>query len=380
MNLMNKTLYDVVVVGGGAIGAATSYYLAKSGQSVLLIDRFNPPHPHGSSHGQSRLLRVAYAEGDKYVAMVRRAVKLWKDLEQESGETLFEQTGVLYAGSKKSAFMESVVNSAQSQEIPLLVIDQKQAPIAGLYAMPNDWLTLFEPEGGFLHTERCVAEMLRLAMARGAERLTNTQVLDIQSSGTGIAIETSNGPVTAKSVVICAGPWVGDLVPALKSKVSYQRKVMHWYADDKEQFGNGGHFKPFVVHDEDSNSWFYGVPDIDGSGVKIGDHNYENAVQHPDQIDRTISPQDTDKVDGLVKSFLPGMGKRIKSETCLYTSTANTDFILDRLPDFDRAFVASGFSGHGFKFAPTIGEIMSNMVLGHQSDFDLTSFALAAHS
>ncbi len=376
---MTKSNYDVVIIGGGVIGAATAYDLARHGQSVLVIDQYDPPHINGSSHGQSRLLRVAYAEGDKYVAMARQAKTLWRDLEEQSGSSLFEQTGILYAGSNKSAFMKSVVDSAQSQEIPMVVIDQNKPPISNLYSMPEDWCVLFEPEGGFLHTENCVAAMLQLAERHGAEKMVNTQVLDIQQSNHGVHIETRNGSVSAHSVVICAGSWVCDLVPSLKSKVSVQRKIMHWYAADKDQFGTTSHFKPFVVHDEENDSWFYGVPDIDGSGIKIGDHNYENNIAHPDQIDRTITQQDTGKVDQLVRSFLPGLGKRMTSQTCLYTSTRNTDFILDRVPGFEAAYIASGFSGHGFKFAPVIGEIMGNMVRGQTSAFDLKPFALAAH-
>lgn len=376
-NPATEQTFDVIVVGGGVMGAATTLASSKAGKKTLLIDQFEPPHTHGSSHGQTRLLRVAYAEGEKFVPIVRRAIDLWKELARDAGQDIFRQTGVVYAGSPNSTFISSALESARSHDVDIKEVDRSSSgKQRNFRAIPEDWSIFQESEGGYVLVEASVAAMIGSALKKGASTEFGQKVVAIEEASQTVRVKTESGTFEAGVAVVAAGPWVSDLVPLIGDKTQVQRKLLHWYEADSS-FDACGDFQPFAFNDERGDEWFYGFPAVDGFGVKVADHRFGQDIDHPDDLDRSIHASDVDHMDDLVSRFFPMLGPRTKSAVCMYTSTENEDFLMDRVPGSDKVFVCAGFSGHGYKFATAIGEVMANLATGEPVAFDLGPFRVA---
>jgi sarcosine oxidase len=373
-----KTSYDFAVIGAGAMGASAALHLATQGASVLILDRFTPPHDQGSSHGETRLLRVAYAEGAKYVPFVKRAIHLWRALEERTGAELFCQSGVIYAGSPSSEFISRARDSSQTHNVKLQTIDHSDlAEIAPQFAPPSDWDILFESDGGYLYVEKCVSHMLKLAEQHGARTAMGTRVKDICRNNGSYRINTDIGNFDADSVIVTAGAWAADLLPELSKKLTLQRRVLHWFDSSQGDFSGQSGFKPFVAHIADSDSWYYGFPDVTGAGVKVANHHAGHNITHADDMDRRILPGDYEQAEIFARRFLPALGSRLVSKPCIYTTSDDEDFFIDELPNKEKLFVCTGFSGHGFKFAAAVGEAVGDLALRRQTKIDLSPFSLS---
>ncbi len=352
------TAYDVAVVGLGAAGSAALNALARAGVRAIGIDRFDPPHAMGSSHGETRLLRTAYAEGPFYVPLVKRAITLWKALERRSGKRLFEQTGVVYAGPADNPFVASTRAAANARQVRLA-----RAPgLDAWFDLPIGWDAFKETQGGYIYPERAIAAFLAEARRRGATVWKNCPCTAIDRTGKAIVLRTARGDIAARHVIVTTGAWIAELVPALKPVTFVERRVLHWFTDPDRRFTRKRGFKPFAFGTADGQM-IYGLPANAKGEVKVGEHLRVSLVAAPDRLDRKISRADIDAIAPLVRRYLPGLGKHVRSSVCMYPMADDERFILARHPGDPRLVIGAGLSGHGFKFAPAIGEILANLAL-----------------
>ena len=364
--------YDVAVIGLGAAGAAALSALARAGADVVGIDQFKPPHAFGSSHGETRLLRTAYSEGAFYVPLVRRAITLWRELEARTSTRLFEQTGVTYAGARDDPFIASARDAARRWKLNL-------RPVEGLEAwfrLPGDWLRLSDIEGGFLHPERAIAALLKDAKAHGATVLNDTRCEAVDASGATIQIPTSRGRIEAERVVVTTGAWTAELLPELRPITHVERRVVHWFADPARRFTRESGLAPFALS-TGNHQLFYGFPANAKGEVKVGEHDTVQIVDGPEALKRKITRSDIAAIRPLVRRLMPGLGRHVRSQVCMYPMAKDERFILDRHPDDGRITIGAGLSGHGFKFAPAIGEVLANLALDKKQKVDVKTFRLA---
>ena len=371
-----RRIYDAMVVGLGAMGSATLYHLARAGLKVLGVDQFSPPHEHGSSHGQTRIIREAYFEHPIYVPMVQRALELWKALEQESGSPVYLQTGGIMIGAPESIIFTGAQRSAELHRLPFEILNVPEIQSRFPALRPEAHMRgLLEPRAGILFPENCVRAHLELARKHGAGILTGVEVRGWHADSQSVTLATTKGSVTGQRVIICGGPWMPELLPELQLQLTVERQVLHWFAPKR-----AGIFDldrcPVHLWEYAPGLMFYGFPNL-GRGVKVAIHHQGLATTASDAV-RTAWPEDETKVRSLVDRFLPeASGPLLASTVCLYTNTTNGHFILDHHPHHRNVLVASPCSGHGFKFASVIGEILAALATDRDPGFDLALFRLA---
>ncbi|WP_231623355.1 N-methyl-L-tryptophan oxidase [Vibrio furnissii] len=369
--------YDVVVVGAGSMGMAAGYFLAKQGKKVLMMDAFDPPHHHASHHGETRIIRHAYGEGEKYVPLALRAQALWEALQAESGQTLFLKTGVLNMGEASSPFIQMIIASAKQYQLPIEVLTAAEIHqrFPGI-TLPDNYIGCFESTSGVLRCEDCISAYRQLALAHGAELLTYHPLDEIDVQDHGVTLRSGETVIVADKVIVSAGAWATKLMSALDFALPMQpnRKTFAWFDADEALYGEG----LFPAFSFDSpQGMYYGFPSIDGAGLKVGRHDGGEA-QDPDT---PIAPFDTvvDSVDleRFLATVMPQTSGLMYGKTCLYSMTADEHFIIDTHPKYDNIIIAAGFSGHGFKFASVIGEILSDLAVRGETEHDISLFSLS---
>ncbi len=365
------TNYDCAVVGLGAAGSAALSALARMGVRAVGVDQFNPPHAFGSSHGETRLLRTAYSEGAAYVPMAQRSILLWRELERRTATTLFRQTGVRYFGPRDDAFLASARDAAAQFHLALTegIADTG-------FALPAGWQRFEERDGGFLFPEPAIAALLDDARAHGAAVIANCACDRLELGGSTIALSTSGGPIQAEHVIIAAGGWSAALIPELAARTHVERRVLHWFEDRDGQHRAEAGFKPFVVT-TDEGAMFYGFPANDAGEVKVAEHFEGTPLASPALVDYATGERDAALIEPFVRRYMPGLGKRTRSTVCFYPMSWDGHFILDRHPSDHRIVIGAGLSGHGFKFAPVIGEALADLAMDREQQIDAGFFALS---
>lgn len=371
------THYDVIVVGLGGMGAAAAYRLARRGQRVLGIDQFAPVHNRGSSHGGSRITRQAYLEGPAYVPLLLRAHELWDEVERDSGRRIFTRCGALMAGPPDSRTFAGSLASAQKFDLPCEVLDA--AEIRRRYPTMSplpDEVALYEPGAGLVSPEAAVAAHLQLAARSGAELHHEEQVFTWSSTESGVRVGTSQNYYTADQLVMCPGAWAPSLLSSLGVAFSVARQVQYWFAPV-------GGTTPFLPSHHPVYLWeyapgqqFYGFPahNAPGDGVKVACHGGGSPCT-ADGIDRTVTPSEVSAMAEIVRTRMPSLpGTFLRAVTCLYTNTADEHFVIARHPSHPRVVVACGFSGHGFKFVPVVGEILADLVVDGSTPHPIALF------
>lgn len=369
--------YDFIVIGSGSVGAAAGYYANQAGLSVLMIDSGHPPHQNGAHHGETRLMRHAYGEGEKYVPMVLRAQALWDELQQLSEERIFEKTGIVNLGPVDSTFLANVRTSAHRWRLPLeeLNTDALRARWPQI-RVPDNYCGLFEPDSGVLYSETAVKTWIRLAMEAGCAQLFNCPVTGLHQDGDDTIVSTPEGEFRATKVLLSAGTWVKSLYPDLP--VTPVRKVFAWHQADG-RYSSKNNF-PAFTGELPNGDQYYGFP-AENDALKIGKHNGGQPITEPSR--RTpfgTIPGDGTEVFPFLRDILPGVGGCLYGAVCSYDNSPDEDFIIDTLPELPNALFVGGLSGHGFKFAPVLGEIASRFAQGLASDFDLQPFRLSRFS
>ncbi|WP_119341604.1 N-methyl-L-tryptophan oxidase [Meiothermus hypogaeus] len=379
---------DVIVVGLGAMGSASLYQLARRGARVIGIDRYGPPHIYGSSHGETRITRQAIGEGAAYVPLVLRSHQIWRDLEAQTGTSLFWACGGLVLSGQvgqalhhgKPQFLERTLEAARQFGIAHEVLDaaqiQERFP---QFILQGDETGYFEPGAGLLYPERCVQVQLKQAQRLGAVVHTGETVRRIVPLNDGVEVETDQTRYRAAKVVVSVGAWAAQLLgEPLAQVLRVYRQVLFWLEAPDPQVYGPERFPIFIwMFGSAEGEHFYGFPQV-SQGVKVATEQARTPT-HPDQVERQVSEAETwafftRYVQGRLKGLGPGC---LKSATCLYTSTVDGDFILDFHPDSERILVASPCSGHGFKHSAAVGEALAGLALHGRSPFDLTPFRLA---
>jgi len=368
--------FDVVVCGLGVMGSATLRELARRGLRVLGIDRFAPGHDRGSSHGETRVIRLDYFEHPSYVPLLRRTYELWHELEQSSAQKLIHITGIVEIGAPDGELITGVLASIKQHSLrhELLSADDLMRRFPAFH-VPSQYQAVVQPDGGFLAAEASIHAMLALAKADGAELRSGETIRAIEPSSTGVLIVTDRSRIDAGSAVIAVGPWIKSILPELKASLRVTRQVMAWFSPRQPAPFRSEQFPVFLM--ESRHGMHYGFP-LDGGGlVKVAKHHHCNETVDPEVCDRTVSIADENLIRSALADHLPDAnGDRVKATTCLYTVTPDGDFILDSLPGFPHIVVASPCSGHGFKFAPVIGEILADLVIRHEPKHEIGRFSL----
>ena len=365
------TIFDAIVVGVGSMGSSTCYYLAKQGYQVLGLEQFDIPHELGSHAGQSRIIRKAYFEHPDYVPLLEAAYKNWKDLESETGAQLYFKTGLLYFGQKESPLIKGLRLSAEKYKVPVESIDEQRIRERfSHFNIPDGYEKLFEPDAGFLPPEKSILLYVERALHLGATIRSKERILAWNKSGDTITVKTNRDTYQCKRLILTSGPWTKKMIPALEKNLNVTRQMIAWMQPKTWKKFELGQFPCWTIADHDGKGIFYGFPilPVDRFGGPIGlklAHHYHGAVSDPDHIDRVPTYEDERVLTDALRKFIPdGYSSTLAMKTCMYTNTPDENFILDFLPGYDTSVVvAAGFSGHGFKFASVVGEIMTDLAM-----------------
>lgn len=366
-----NTSYDVIVLGVGSMGSSTCYHLAKQGVQVLGIEQFDIPHELGSHAGQSRMIRKAYIEHPDYVPLLQSAYKNWKALEAETGAEVYIKTGILYSGKKGHSDIAGVRKSAQLYSLEVKELTpQQQAAQFPQFKIPDGYESVLEPDAGFVTPERAVLLYTERAIQLGAVIHTKEKTLEWKRNGDSITVTTNKQTYQCKKLIITAGPWAGKMIPGLAKNLKVTRQMLAWVKPRNWKAFELGSFPCWAIADDAQPGSFYGFPILPVAkfggpvGLKIA-HHFHGAVSDPDNLNRTPAKEDESILTYALNKFFPeGYESTLVMKTCMYTNTPDENFILDFLPGFDKdVCVAAGFSGHGFKFASVVGEIMSDLAL-----------------
>jgi sarcosine oxidase len=373
-------IFDVIVVGCGAMGSSLAYHLSQRGIRTLVLERFRLNHPNGSSHGKSRIIRTAYAEHPAYVPLVQRAFKLWRELEKRSGDELLVMTGGLMIGSPDSSLIAGVERSAREHDLPHERLGPEEVrerfPI---FRLADVEVAVYEKNAGKLFPEKCIATNKRLAEENGADFHFEEPLASWDSDGSTVEVRTAKGAYGASKIALTSGPWVSSLVRDLKLPLKTERQVMFWFAPKEHQELFSVKKMPIFIWGLPDTHDFYGLPD-GGDGVKVA-QSHGGIVSEPDRVDRRVSPRDELPVRDFIRSHIPAAdGRVISSATCVYTNSPDGHFIIDFHPTRKNVMVVSPCSGHGFKFSSVIGEVVTDLLTEGRAEFDLSLFRLSRFS
>ena len=368
--------YDAIVLGLGGMGSATLFHLARRGLRVLGLERFDLVHEYGSSHGLTRIIRLAYWEHPTYVAMLRRAYELWRELETLAGERLLHITGSVDAGPESGAIFGGALKSSELHGLEHEVLDgdELHRRYPG-YRLPKSFKCLYQPEGGFLLPERCDVAHVEQALARGAEVHCREEVLEWEANGGRARVRTSRGSYEAGRLVICAGPWASKLVPELANLAVPERQVLAWLQPTRPDLFHPATFPVFNLEVEEGR--YYGFPSFLIPGFKFGKYHHRGENVDPDTVNRNPEPEDEELLRAFARRYFPeGEGPTLMLKACMFTNTPDRHFILDRHPAHPEISIAAGFSGHGYKFCSVIGEVMADLVQAERGRHDIGFFRL----
>ena len=370
--------YDVIVLGLGAMGSAAAQHLAGRSRNVLGIDQFTPPHDKGSSHGGTRMIRQAYFESPAYIPLVLRAYELWEKLERDAGAKLLNITGGLILGSAKGQLVSGGISAAEAHGIKYSVLACSEISVRFPAITPLEGdVAVLEERAGYLFPEECIRALLKVASQNGAELHFDEKVIGWTALPNRVEVATSRGVYQARHLVITAGPWANEAMRGF-FPLRVTRQVMAWIQPrgGVEPF-LPGRFPVFLCESPDGSWPGYGFPAVDGTsgGVKAAIHGSDIECT-PDTVDRIIHEIDRGEIIRKLRPRFPALdGEILKAQTCLYTMTPDEHFIIGPHPQFPAVSIACGFSGHGFKFAPVVGEILADLATGGKTGHPIEIFS-----
>jgi sarcosine oxidase len=347
------------------MGSAVCCSIAERGHRVLGLEQFDIPNELGSHLGQSRIVRKAYFEHPDYVPLLDLAYRNWKRLEDKTGIQVYFKTGLVYFGKPGDPIITGVHASAKAHNIEVRALSEDETVRKyPQFSLPSSYERVEEPDAGFVTPERAILLFTEQAVRHGATVLPKTTVLDWTRDARGIRVRTNRGEFSCGKLVITAGPWTGKMIPAMSSTLQVTRQVVAWMVPKTWDPFALGRFPCWLVDE------FYGFPALPVGafggpiGLKVGKH-HPGDTSDPDTLNREPTAADEKELVDALTTFIPGAyAKTYAMKVCMYTNTPDRHFILDYLPGFDKdVAIAAGFSGHGFKFASVVGDIMADLVL-----------------
>ena len=372
--------YDAIVIGLGGMGSATLRELARRGKRALGIEQFGVAHDLGSSHGVTRIIRLAYYEDPAYVPLLRRAYELWRELEQTRKERILHITGSLDMGPPGSLTFEGSLRSCEQHELPheALTSAEVSRRFPG-YRLPSETMAVYQPEGGFLLPERCITLFIEEAQRLGARARIGERVLEWQPTADGVRVRTGRGEYEADRLVVTAGAWASSLLPQLRDVAIPERQVLAWLEPRREWLFTPDRFPVFnLIVDEGK---YYGFPVYGIPGFKFGRFHHLEEDVDPDEIDRSPNERDEAMLRQFAEKYFPdGAGATSSMKACMFTNSPDEHFIIDRLADAPQVVVGAGFSGHGFKFSSVVGEILADLALEGGTRHDIGMFGMGRFS
>lgn len=366
--------YDVAVIGVGGMGSAALYHLASAGLKVVGLEQFGIAHDRGSSHGESRILRLAYFENPAYVPLARRSLELWHALERESGERLFTETGGVDGGPEDDPMFQGSLSSCLAHGLAheVLTGTELRERFPG-FRMPRSHRFVLQAQAGSVHPERGIEAHSRMAEAMGAELRTGVAVSGWEREGAGVRVHLDEAdPIEADQLVVTAGAWAPRLIGADAPRLRVERQIVAWTRPDEPELFQPDRFPVFNI--EVGGGHHYGFPSLSGRGPKVGRYRHLCEDTDPDDLRREATAADRSLLEGFADLYLYRAGPIVDTAPCMFTYSDDEHFIVDRLPD-QPVVVGCGFSGHGFKFAPAIGEAIAHMVQNRDPGSDVAHLA-----
>jgi sarcosine oxidase len=367
--------FDVIVVGLGGMGSAAAYHLASRGQRVLGLERFTPAHALGSSHGGSRIIRQSYFEDPAYVPLLLRSYELWEQLARDSEGEVYRLTGGLFIGPPDCLTVAGSLRASRQWDLPHELLDGRDvaARFPNFTPAPGD-VALYEDKAGFARPEMTVQAHIDLAELAGAVLHFGEPVLEWSETSGGVRVTTERGVYTAGQLVICPGAWAPQLLAEFGIPITIERQVLYWL----DPIGGVAPFAdhPIFIDENAGGQQIYGFPAIDGAGggVKVAFFR-KGIVCTPETIDRDVHDEEIAEMRERVAQLLPALdGPCVHSATCMYSNTPDEHFVIARHPDSANVTVACGFSGHGFKFVPVVGEILADLAIDGATGHPITLF------
>jgi sarcosine oxidase len=370
--------YDAIVIGLGGMGSAAAFHLALRGQRVLGLEQYEMLHERGSSHGLTRIIRLAYHEHPSYVPLLRRSYELWHELEALAGEPLLITTGSLEGGPEDGPTFRGSLHAAQLHDLPHEVLDpaQLRRRFPAYRHFDDSLRVVFQPDGGFLLAERSLLAHLNQAIAHGAELHFHEPLREWEASADGaVTVRTDRATYEADRLVLCVGAWAGNVVPQLAPLARPERQVLAWFQPTAPELFSPERFPVFLLDTEECIH--YGFPVYDVPGFKIGRYHHLREPMDPDDADRSTRPEDEAILRAFVARHFPeGAGPTVMLKACIFTNSPDEHFLIDLLPDTPQVSVAAGFSGHGYKFCSLVGEVMADLAVDGRTRHDIGLFSL----
>ena len=363
--------YDVIVVGVGGMGSAACWHMAMRGLRVLGLERYDIPHAMGSSHGVTRIIRLPYYEDPSYVPLLRRAYENWRALEAATGQKVLHITGSLDAGPEHDPLFEGALHSARLHDLSHEVLTGAQinARFQG-YRLPHDTRAVYQPEGGFVASERAILAHVQAAQAEGADIRAREQVLSWQAGPSGVTVTTDRGTHHAGRIVLAAGAWMGSLVPDLATLAVPERQVLAWLQPLRPELFTPQRFPVFNLTVEEGR--YYGFPVFEVPGFKFGRYHHREEQGTPEAIRREPDAEDEALLRAFSTRYFPdGNGPTMALRDCMFTNTPDEHFVIDYHPEHPEVILASPCSGHGYKFCSVVGEILANLATDRPPGFDI---------
>ena len=361
--------YDAIVVGVGGMGSAALFHLARRGQRVLGVERFDIPHDLGSSGGATRIIRLAYYEHSSYVPLLARSYELWRKLEAEARERLLVITGSVDASEEGGRIFSGSLASCLEHGLPheVLTAEELAARFPG-YRLPPATMAVLQPEGGFLLPERCIVAHVELALAAGAEVRARERVVEWEPGGEGVVVRTDRGEYAGDRLVLAGGAWMSELMRL--PLVQAERQVLGWFQPLRPELFAPERFPVFNL--ELGEEHFYGFPVYGIPGFKLGRYHHLGEEVQADSVDRTPRPDDEAVLRSFAERYFPdAAGPTMTLKACLFENTPDEHFIVDLHPDASGVVCLGGGSGHGFKFCSVLGEIAADLALDGQTRHDI---------
>jgi sarcosine oxidase len=367
-------MYDVIVGGVGGMGSAAACHLASRGLRVLALERFAIGHARGSSHGLTRIIRLAYFEHPSYVPLLRRAFELWRELEANLDRPLLHVTGALDVGWNGSDVFEGSRRSCETHGLRHELLDAAAlARRFPAWRAAHNAAAVFQPDGGFLVPERCIEAHVARAVAHGATVHAEERILEWRAGGGKVQVRTDKGRYDAGQLVLAAGPWMPSIAPSLAGALTTERQVVGWFETNRPEIFAPGAFPVFVLDADEGR--FYGFPETRTPGFKIGKYHHRGERIDPETMDRECRAEDERALREAVARYFPDAnGPLLRSDACIFTNTPDEHFLIDRDPSNPEVLLVSPCSGHGFKFCSVVGEIVADLVQRGATRHDISLF------